>query len=467
MSKNIYDRWADALKEHHRRPAYLMIADLMADAINSGQLQTRDRLPPLRDLAVTLGLNYATVTRGYNEAKKRGLIDSRPGMGSFIRGKVPSIPLSGGSSYEMTMNSPIEPEGYDIEAMLRQGALKLLSEREIFPLLRYQDFGGGIEDKDAGVRWLGKCLPDVATEQVLVCPGIHSVLVGLLTLLGRKGGVICVPDLVYPGLKAIAAQLSLTLHALECDNEGPLPRSFEQQCHSGLVSALYLNPTLTNPTALTIPLKRRQSLADIAARFNVAIIEDDAYAALPEQHIPSMAELLPELTWYVTGLSKCFGAGLRIAYVYAPSKRGCQLLAGAMRALTVMSSPISNALATQWINDDTADRMLAAIRAEAAIRLQLAHQHLDKFSFQADAHGFHLWLRLPAHFSWNPSDIAVKLREQGVSAVSSAAFSTDNNPPDAIRLCLGGSNSRKQCEDSLIVVADMLEYPEHFVTVGL
>ena len=467
MSKNIYDRWADALKEHHRRPAYLMIADLMADAINSGQLQTRDRLPPLRDLAVTLGLNYATVTRGYNEAKKRGLIDSRPGMGSFIRGKVPSIPLSGGSSYEMTMNSPIEPEGYDIEAMLRQGALKLLSERDIFPLLRYQDFGGGIEDKDAGVRWLGKCLPTVASDQVLVCPGIHSVLVGLLTLLGRKGGVICVPDLVYPGLKAIAAQLSLTLHALECDNDGPLPRSFEQQCHSGLVSALYLNPTITNPTALTIPLKRRRSLADIAARFNVAIIEDDAYAALPEQHIPSMAELLPELTWYVTGLSKCFGAGLRIAYVYAPSKRGCQLLAGAMRALTVMSSPISNALATQWINDGTADRMLAAIRAEAAIRLALAHQHLDKFSFNADAHGFHLWLRLPAHFNWNPSDIAVKLREQGVSAVSSAAFSTDNNPPDAIRLCLGGSNSRKQCEDSLIVVADMLEYPEHFVTVGL
>lgn len=467
MSKNIYDRWADALKEYHRLPAYLMIADLMADAINNGQLQTRDRLPPLRDLALTLGLNYATVTRGYNEAKKRGLIDSRPGMGSFIRGKVPTMQLSGGSSYEMTMNSPIEPEGYNIEVMLRQGALKLMSERDMFPLLRYQDFGGGIEDKDAAMRWLGKRLPDVVSDQVLVCPGIHSVLVGLLTLLGRKGGVICVPTLVYPGLKAIAAQLNIILQALECDNDGPLPRSFEQQCHSDQVSALYLNPTINNPTTLTIPLKRREMLADIAARYNVAIIEDDAYAALPQQHIPTMAELLPELTWYVTGLSKCFGAGLRIAYVQCPSKRSTQLLAGALRALTVMSSPITNALATQWINDDTADRMLIAIRQEVAIRHQLACEQLHKFSFHADPDGFHLWLRLPAHFNWNASDIAVKLREQSVSAVSSAAFSTDNNPPDAIRLCLGGSNSRKQCLDSLIVVADILEYPEHFVSVGL
>ncbi|MFZ4833866.1 PLP-dependent aminotransferase family protein [Rouxiella sp. Mn2063] len=467
MSNGIYERWAQRLHQQSQRPAYLLIADLIADGVNSGELQTRERLPPLRDLAITLRLNYTTVTRGYAEAKKRGLIDSRPGMGSFIRGKVPLVPLSGGSSYEMTMNSPIEPESMDIAEAIRQGALNLFAQKDIFTLLRYQDFGGVNADKEAAIHWLRKRLPVLSADEVLVCPGIHSALVGLLTLLGRKGGGIAVSNLIYPGLKAIAGQLNVPLHALECDDDGPLPRAFENQCQQGNICALYVNPTIQNPSTLTIPRRRREYLAEIALRYSVPIIEDDAYAMLPEHNLPTFAELAPELTWYLTGMSKCFGAGLRIAYVKGPGKRSTQLLAGALRALTVMSSPITNALATQWIMDGTAERVLVAIRQEARERQQMAARFLHKFSVKADQEGFHLWLHLPRHYQWNPSDVAVKLREQGVSAVSSAAFSTDNNPPDALRLCLGGANTRQILEEHLSIIADMFEYPEHFSTVAL
>ncbi|WP_246494718.1 PLP-dependent aminotransferase family protein [Brenneria izadpanahii] len=467
MIDRIYERWANCLRQQTQRPAYLLIADLIADGVNNGEFQARDRLPPLRDLAAILSLNYTTVTRGYAEAKKRGLIDSRPGLGSFIRGKVPAIPLSSGSSYDMTMNSPIEPEAPGIAEAIRQGALNLFAHKDIYSLLRYQDFGGTVGDKEAAMIWLGKRLPKLEMDEVLVCPGIHSALVGLSTLLGRKGGVICVGSLVYPGLKAIASQLNIPLQALECDGDGPLPRAFENQCQTNHVSALYLNPTIHNPTTLTVPLRRRESLADIALRYSVPIIEDDAYSALPAHSVTSFAELAPELTWHVTGLSKCFGAGLRIAYIKGPGKRSTQLLAGALRALTVMSSPITNALATQWIGDGTADTVLAAIRHEARLRQQLAAKYLHKFHYQADSDGFHLWLHLPRHWHWNPSDVAIRLREQGVSAVSSAAFSTDNNPPAALRLCLGGAYNRQMCEENLATVADLMEYPEHFTSGAL
>ncbi|KAA9000525.1 PLP-dependent aminotransferase family protein [Affinibrenneria salicis] len=467
MIDRIYERWASCLRQQTQRPAYLLIADLIADGVNNGEFQARDRLPPLRELAVVLSLNYTTVTRGYAEARKRGLIDSRPGMGSFIRGKVPAIPLSSGSSYDMTMNSPIEPAAPDVAEAIRQGALNLFAHKEIYSLLRYQDFGGTLSDKEAAMIWLGKRLPKLELDEVLVCPGIHSVLVALVTLLGRKGGEICVGSLIYPGLKAIASQLNITLRALECDGDGPLPRAFENQCQTGQISALYLNPTINNPTTITVPLRRRESLADIALRYSVPIIEDDAYSALPERGVAPFAELAPELTWHITGLSKCFGAGLRIAYVKGPGRRSTQLLAGALRALTVMSSPITNALATQWIGDGTADNVLSAIRQEARLRQQLAARHLHKFHYQADCDGFHLWLHLPKQLHWNPSDVAIRLREQGVSAVSSAAFSTDNNPPAALRLCLGGALNRQLCEDNLTIVADLMEYPEHFTSGAL
>ncbi len=442
MLNKIANRWKTHQQQHTARPAYLLIADIIADGINSGEFQPRDRLPPLRDLAALLAINYTTATRGYAEARRRGLIDSRPGMGSFIRGKVPSVPLNGGSSYEMTMNSPIEP-GEELAQAIAAGAINLFTQKNILALLRYQDFGGLADDKAMAKVWLEKQLPPVSIDEILVTPGIHSALVGLLTLLCRHGGSVCVSDLIYPGLKAIASQLNITLQSLPCDEDGPLPRAFEHQCQTGNIRALYVNPTIQNPTTLTLPLRRREALADVALRYSIPVIEDEAYAALATQHIASFSELIPELTWYLTGMSKCFGPGLRTAFVKGPGKRNTQLLAGALRALNVMASPLTNALAAQWIQEGTADRVLQSVRAESTIRQKIAANILKEFSYRATPEGFHLWLLLPRHFNWNPAEMAVQLRDLGVSAVSSAAFCTDNNPPDAIRICLGAPGRGK------------------------
>ncbi|MDH8141561.1 PLP-dependent aminotransferase family protein [Klebsiella pneumoniae] len=466
MLNKIANRWKTHQQQHTARPDYLLIADIIADGINSGEFQPRDRLPPLRDLAALLAINYTTATRGYAEARRRGLIDSRPGMGSFIRGKVPSVPLNGGSSYEMTMNSPIEP-GEELAQAIAAGAINLFTQKNILALLRYQDFGGLADDKAMAKVWLEKQLPPVSIDEILVTPGIHSALVGLLTLLCRHGGSVCVSDLIYPGLKAIASQLNITLQSLPCDEDGPLPRAFEHQCQTGNIRALYVNPTIQNPTTLTLPLRRREALADVALRYSIPVIEDEAYAALATQHIASFSELIPELTWYLTGMSKCFGPGLRTAFVKGPGKRNTQLLAGALRALNVMASPLTNALAAQWIQEGTADRVLQSVRAESTIRQKIAANILKEFSYRATPEGFHLWLLLPRHFNWNPAEMAVQLRDLGVSAVSSAAFCTDNNPPDAIRICLGGAWSREVCTENLHTLAHVMRNPLNFGSVIL
>ena len=88
------------------QPAYLLIADLIAEDLRTGRLVARDRLPTLRELASALDLNYSTVARAYAEARQRGLIDARPGLGTVVRGHAPALPLRGGSGAEMTMNLP-------------------------------------------------------------------------------------------------------------------------------------------------------------------------------------------------------------------------------------------------------------------------------------------------------------------------------------------------------------------------
>lgn len=452
--------WLKKLSES-KKPAYLLIADLIEEDISSERLQARDRLPALRELAEELQLNYTTIARAYSEAKKRGLIDSKAGTGTFVRGRPPAIPLRDGSSAEMTMNMPPEPTG--LANKLKLDAARIIENADIYNLMRYQDFGGTPEDREVAKEWLQPFVPKCTADRVLVSSGIHSVLLALMSQLARPGELICVEDLVYPGIKAIAAQLGIRLNSIPSDSDGPIISALEDACKTQHPRAFYCNPTLQNPNTKTIPLPRRQGLADIAMRYNLPIIEDDAYGMLPIETPMTIAQLAPELTWYISGFSKCLGAGLRIAYVCAPSARQAQRLAGALRATTVMVNPVTALLATNWVINGMANEMLRAIRTESSARQQIAAKVLKQWPYLSNAEGFHLWLTIPVNAGWRASEFALQLRTQGVGVVSSVAFSTDSNPIEAVRICLGGPNSREECEHGLKLVAETLEYPHHML----
>lgn len=450
--------WAQRL-QGNTKPAYLLIPELLAEDLASGRLSPGDRLPPLRELAAALDLNYTTVARGLAEAQKRGQIDARPGRGSFVRSAAPAMPLRGGTGAEMTMNLPPEPDDPALLERLAQGWRQLYEDpRRLMAALRYQDFGGSPADRDAGARWLTSTMGGGDPDRVLVGPGIHGFLAGLLSLLARPGDLVCVESVSYPGIKALATQLGIKLHALPVDEEGPCPQHFEEACRHLHPKALYCNPTMLNPTAVTMSQARRETLADIALRYSIPIIEDDAYAALPQKRPTTLSELAPGLTYYITGFAKCLGAGLRVAYVQSPTVQASQRVAGAMRALTVMAAPPTASLATQWINDGTASAMVQAIRRESNARLALMQRHLAGWRVWNQPDCFHAWLPLPDTLS--PNEAASFWRSRGVAAVASTAFATNTAPPRAVRLCLGGPISQAQCEQSLRVVADVLAHPE-------
>ena len=59
-------RWAVAVRNSDK-PAYLAIADTIAEDIQSGKLAANQKLPPLRALAKALKLNFTTVARGSSD----------------------------------------------------------------------------------------------------------------------------------------------------------------------------------------------------------------------------------------------------------------------------------------------------------------------------------------------------------------------------------------------------------------
>jgi DNA-binding transcriptional regulator YhcF (GntR family) len=63
---------------------YLQIADEVCDRIISGQCHCGERIPSIRELAVSLGVNPNTVTRSYQSLLDRQIIENRRGIGYFV-----------------------------------------------------------------------------------------------------------------------------------------------------------------------------------------------------------------------------------------------------------------------------------------------------------------------------------------------------------------------------------------------
>jgi DNA-binding transcriptional MocR family regulator len=437
------------------KPHYLAIADAIGEDIRNGRLSPSDRLPPQRKLARRLQLDFTTVARGYVEAKKRGLVDSRIGRGTFVRA---SARLRHGPMerhpeiVDLSMNLPPEPDDPELLDRMQDG-LETVGHDLVY-LLRYQGFGGVQADKEAALRWLARRTVAPTHDRLFITPGAHPALLGIFGLLAKAGDVVLSESLTYPGARAISAQLGLRLVGVPMDDEGIDADAFADACRRLAPKALYVNPTLLNPTTHTISEGRRQQIAAVARRHSVAIIEDDPYGILPTNGPPPFAAIAPEITWHISGLAKCLGAGLRIAYVVVPDVRSGWLFASSVRTATVMASPVTLALATRWITDGTAEALLAAVRRESIERQRLATAILPRGSFRADPVGFHLWVSLPE--SWTRSAFVGHMRSTGIGVVASDAFATESTPPEAVRVCLGGPADRQAVRGALEFMAHAL-----------
>ncbi|NWD92703.1 aminotransferase class I/II-fold pyridoxal phosphate-dependent enzyme, partial [Pseudomonas sp. K5002] len=171
-------------------------------------------------------------------------------------------------------------------------------------LLRYQPHAGRLHERAAVARHLLSRGLTVQAEQVLIVSGAqHGLAVTMMSLL-RPGDVVAVDALTYSGFKVLAETLHLEIVAIPVTATGPDLAFLEQLCARRPVRAVYSMPTLHNPLGWVMSMAQREHLVAIARRNDLILIEDAAYAFLAEDAPPPVAELAPERTVYVSGLSK-------------------------------------------------------------------------------------------------------------------------------------------------------------------
>jgi DNA-binding transcriptional MocR family regulator len=437
-------------------PLYVELADAIERDIAAGALAPGERLPTHRDLADALELNVSTVTRGYREAEKRGLVSATVGRGTFVtsdavtNSAMVSFEPCAQGMLELGLIAPLD----HLDPEITEGFRRIARRKDPSSLLRYSDPRGLAEHRKAGALWAERFGVRAGAEDVIVCAGSQHALTCALGGLLRPGDRVAVDALTYPGLKTLAAMIGLRLVPIAMDGHGMVPDSLDAACRRDEIKALYLMPGVHNPTTVSLPDARRNEIARLADRHDLIIVEDDAYDLTDPGRIAPVGARAPHRSVYIAGMSKSLAPGLRVAFAVAPPPM-LKPLAQAVLNTVWMAPPLNVELTAMWINDGTADRVVAAKQAEAARRYMLACDVLDGLRFRGKRTGFFLWLELPE--PWTGRALEQAAAQQGVSVFGAEKFVVGQSPaPRAARVSLTGVESLDQLEQGLRTVRDIL-----------
>ncbi|KIC34332.1 aminotransferase-like domain-containing protein [Leisingera sp. ANG-S5] len=435
------------------RPRYIELAEAIGADIDAGVLAPGDRLPPQRRVAQELGVDFSTVSRGYAEAVRRGYIESFVGRGTFVRSReaLPERPDPRRALEEdPMMNMPPEPDDPGLLARMQKGLEHVSANLQ--PLLRYQSVTGSPQDRALAAEWMQANGLPCAPDRLVITPGAHASLYAILTVLCEPGSTILCEEVTYPGLRSIAARLGIRLIGLPGDKDGIQPDALEKAITSDWPAALYLNPTLQNPSTRTITAKRRREIAAVLQKHDLPLIEDDAYCFVDNGAPAPISSLIPDLGWHIAGLSKCFGAGLRLAYTLVPKRAVLGQFSQALRSMHVMVSPLNLALLGRWIEDGTAAEIQRFIRKAAAERQALATEVLQACFIDSDPLAFNLWLTLPRGTS--RAEVMGRMAGRQIGIMPSDAFTVSGLPQEAVRVCLGGPITLEDLREDLLALND-------------
>lgn len=458
-------RWQPAIT-HRPGPLYRAIAAALAEDIANGTLPPGTRLPTHRDLAWDLKVTVGTITRAYQEAERQGLIGGEVGRGTFVRDPrrlTEPVVESGGTLMEVNLGlidlsvnaTALWPDAHALTV-----ATQAVAQRpDLVALMSYQTPLGHPRLRAAIADWLADSANlHVAPEQVLLAVGGQGAMLTALSAVTRPGDTLLVEQLTYPGLRAAALHLGLRLVPVAMDAEGLLPDAVEQAARAHGAHALYCMPTLQNPTTATLPPDRRRALIDVARRIGLMIIEDDVYGFLKQPAPPTLASLGPDVTLYVSSLSKSLFPGLRTGYVIGPRPL-FDRLATILRATVLAPAHMGTVVAAELIDSGEAGRIAQRRRALVAERQALARSVLSGLDLSgSDPTVTHLWLPLPDGV--RRDDLVRGALERGVKITSADGFGVGRGEtPNAVRICLMGVDHANQLEKGLSVLEGLISNP--------
>ncbi|MEV1067601.1 aminotransferase class I/II-fold pyridoxal phosphate-dependent enzyme [Streptomyces sp. NPDC050263] len=289
-------------------------ADISASveaAVSAGGLRPGQLLPPMRELAQTLGVNPNTVAAAYRTLRERGVIETDGRRGSrvrskpattgreFIRVEVPAGVRDAAAGNPDTALLP--PLGPAFAWAVAQG------DRE--PVL----YGHApIEPELERLARADLDADGVAAGPVAVTSGSLDAIERVLAAHLRPGDTVAVEDPGWGSLLDLVPALGLRPVPVGLDDDGPLPEDVRRALAAG-ASALIVTDRAQNPTGAAVSATRARALRAVLREHpQTLLVEDDHGHRIVDLPLHPLAGVTRHWA-FVRSVAKAYGPDLRFA----------------------------------------------------------------------------------------------------------------------------------------------------------
>jgi len=259
-------------------------------------------------------------------------------------------------------------------------------------------------------EWLAEHMTQLGrpsnVEECLVTTGGIAALDLICKVLLDPGDVVIVGEPAYLAALHVIRSYQGRFAGVPLDDKGIQPDALksvleDSRRESLRLKFIYLVPSFQNPSGATLSEKRRKTIIEIAAEYNVPIIEDAAYRDLrfEGQAPPLLASLHAQNVIHINTLSKVFNPGVRIGWVTAPQEL-IETLALAKQGQDQCSTTIGQYLAFAFASRGLIERQKARAveiyrRKRDAMLAALEHYFPQGAHWTKPQGGFYTWVTLP------------------------------------------------------------------------
>lgn len=441
-----------------KRPAYLSLVEQVSEAIQQGVIEPGEQLPPQRELAEDLKLSLQTVSRAYEELRRRDLAVGEIGRGTFVQAPSPDAAMPfresrmTGSVVDLSIFKPVTAP---MHKELMSEALSRLSDGlpddVLFSFRPNQGLPRHIKTAET---WLRSCGITADSDRIMITNGVTQGTLAALMTVCKPGETLLAAEVGHHSLPNLCSYLGVRLKGLPHDEEGILPDAFARACREGGVKAVYLMPNLANPVVSLMSKARRKAVVEIARAHDVFILENDVLGPLNPKAPAPLTTLAPERSFYLTSFTKCLMPGLRSGYMVLPKG----MLANVRNRLLAtgwMATPMMAEIAARWVEDGTARKLMLWQRKALNKRLLIASKILQPFHFHSHPCAVHIWIPLPGR--WRSSAFVAKAQKLGVAVAPSTPFVVNLDADvRAVRVSLGSARE-DELKRGLRILAQLLE----------
>lgn len=276
--------------------------------------------------------------------------------------------------------------------------------------LQYGETAGWLPLREQVAAYMGqRGVPGVNPDQVLITTGSQQGIDLLGRLFLGEGDCVALEEPGYLGAIILFRNLGAELMPLPlADAEGLDPAAVEAALRERAGRApklLYLTPTFQNPSGACLGPARRAALAELAARRNVLLVEDDPYGEISFDSPPPKPLYAYDpkgASVFLGSFSKMSVPGLRVGFAVGPREL-IRKMTIAKESADVCSSVLAQAVAAEFLKGGhlratlptlrsayhaRRDALLEALRAELPAGVRIAKP----------AGGFFIWADLgPGH----------------------------------------------------------------------